>query len=140
MRFFEIYWPDFQASVPVQLNEQEVPSVCDAFWQSLPFRAIFAASMSAGEMFKIPYPKGLPPAPPGKIVFFPDLPAGSIISLGNLGTLLLKYGTVTEPFRGPCIGFVPPSHIPLLRDVSYRLRDAYFFTKEINIATLQRKE
>lgn len=139
MRLFEIIWPDFGISVPVRLTEDEFPEVCEAFWQSLPFKAILAASMSAGEMFKIPFPKGLPPTPPQKMVFFPKLAVGSIISLGNLATLLLKYGTVTEPFMGPKIGEVPENSISTLREVSFKLRDAYFFTKEINIATIQRK-
>ncbi|MCX8126993.1 MAG: hypothetical protein N3E40_07675, partial [Dehalococcoidia bacterium] len=98
---------------------------------------IFAASMSAGEMLKIPVPFPLPTAPPEKNVYFPDLPPGFFISMSYSG-LLLKYGVCAEPFRFPKVARVLPEDMDKLRAVATRLRDAYFFTKEINIATIRR--
>ena len=138
-RKFEIEWPDFGITVPVDLFDEENPELCEAFWQSLPFQTIFAASMSAGEMFKIPIRRALPQAPPEKLRFFPEEPAGTLFLL-NVGSLLLKYGTVAEPFMIPRIARVPEGELDKLRSAAIRLRDAYFFTKEINIATFRRKE
>lgn len=138
-RQFEIEWPDFGVTIAVDLLDEENPQICEEFWQSLPFQTIFAASMSAGEMFKIPIPRTLPDAPPEKRVLFPEDPPGTIFSLG-MGSLLLKYGMVAEPFRIPRIARVPEEELDKLRNVAQKLREAYFFTKEINIATLRRKE
>ena len=38
------------------------------------------------------------------------------------------------------IPLIPEAQTPLLKEISYRLRDAYFFSKEINFATFRRKE
>jgi hypothetical protein len=57
-----------------------------------------------------------------------------------MGSLLLKYGMTVEPFRIPRIARVPEEELDKLRNAATRLRDAYFFTKEINIATFRRKE
>lgn len=138
-REIEIEWSDFGVAISVELLDEENPEICEAFWQCLPFQTILAASMSAGEMFKIPIPVTLPGAPQEKLVLFPDEPLGSIISLG-MGSLLLKYGTVVEPFRVPRLARVPQEELEKLRNVAIKLRDAYFFTKEVNIATLRRKE
>jgi len=138
-RKFEIEWADFGITVTMELLDEENPELCEAFWQSLPFQTIFAASMSAGEMFKIPIRRALPPAPPEKLRFFPEEPPGTLFLL-NVGSLLLKYGTVAEPFRIPRIARVPDEELNKLRNAATKLRDAYFFTKEINIATFKRKE
>jgi len=132
-------WADFGVSIPVELLDEENPEICEQFWQALPFRTIFAASMSAGEMFKIPIPATLSGAPPEKLVLFPEEPPGTIIPR-RMSNLLLKYGTVAEPFMSPVLARVPPEALGKLRDVAQKLRDAYFFTKEVNIATLRRKE
>jgi len=139
VREIEMEWSDFGVAILAELLDEESPEICEAFWQSLPFQTIFAASMSAGEMFKIPIPVTLPDAPPERLVLFPNEPLGSIISLG-MGSLLLKYGTVVEPFRAPRLARVPHEEMGKLREVVMKLRDAYFFTKEINIANLRRKE
>jgi len=138
-RKFEIEWPDFGVTIPVNLLDEENPQICEAFWQSLPFQTIFAASMSAGEMFKIPIPRTLPSATPEKSVLFSEDISGTISSLG-MGSLLLKYGMVVEPFRIPRIARVPEEELDKLRNVAEKLREAYFFTKKIYIATLRRKE
>jgi hypothetical protein len=138
-RKFEVEWADFGISVTMELLDEENPEICEAFWQSLPFQTIFAASMSAGEMFKIPIRRALPTAPPEKLRHFPDEPPGSLCLL-NVGSLLLKYGTVAEPFMLPRIAMVPQEELEKLRNVATKLRDAYFFTKEINIATFRKKE
>ena len=138
-RKFEVGWADFGITVTMELLDEENPELCEAFWQSLPFQTIFAASMSAGEMFKIPIRRALPLAPPEKLRFFPEEPPGTLFSL-NVGSLLLKYGTVVEPFRIPRIARVPKEELDKLRNAAIKLRDAYFFTKEINIATFRRKE
>ncbi len=138
-RKFEIEWPDFEVTVTVDLLDEENPELCEVFWQSLPFQTIFAASMSAGEMFKIPIRRALPPAPPEKLRLFPEEPPGTLFLL-NVGSLLLKYGTVAEPFMMPRIARVPEEELDKLRNAATKLRDAYFFTKEINIATFRRKE
>jgi len=136
-RKFEMEWPDFGVTITTELLEEN-PDISEAFWQSLPFQTVFAASMSAGEMFKIPIPITLPTGSPEKLVLFPDEPVGSIISLG-MGSLLLKYGIVAEPFRVPRLARVPQEELGKFIEVAFRLRDAYFFTKEINIATLRQK-
>jgi len=140
-RQFEIEWPDFGITVPVDLFDGENQELCEAFWQCLPFQTIFAGSMSAGEMLKIPIPLTLPMSSQEKekLAFFPNEPLGTIISIG-MGSLLLKYGTVAEPFIAPRLGIVPQEELDKIRNVAIKLRDAYFFTKEINIATLRRKE
>jgi len=138
-RKFEVEWADFGTTVTMELLDEENPELCEAFWRSLPFQTIFAASMSAGEMFKIPIRRALPPAPPEKLRPFPEEPPGTL-SLLNVGSLLLKYGTVAEPFRIPRIARVPEEELDKLRNAAVKLRDAYFFTKEINIATFRRKE
>jgi hypothetical protein len=138
-RKFEVDWADFGIIVTMELLDEENPDLCEAFWQSLPFQTIFAASMSAGEMFKIPIRRALPLAPPEKLRLFPEEPPGILFSL-NVGSLLLKYGTVAEPFMIPRIARVPEEELDKLRNAATRLRDAYFFTKEINIATFRRKE
>jgi len=138
-RKFVIEWTDFGVAIPVDLLDEENPEICEGFWQALPFKTIFAASMSAGEMFKIPIPVTLPFAPPEKLALLPDQPPGTIISLG-MGSLLLKYGTVVEPFMVPRIASIPNEDLGSLRDVAIKLRDAYFFTKDINFALFRRKE
>lgn len=138
-RQFEIEWPDFGLTVPVDLFDEENPELCEAFWQCLPFQTILAGSMSAGEMLKIPVLCPLPMTKSAKLGFFPEEPVGTIINIG-MGSLLLKYGTVAEPFRSPRLGRVPEKALDSLREVAIKLRDAYFFTKEINVANLRRKE
>ncbi len=105
-RKFEIEWPDFGVVVSVDLLDDENPELCEEFWQGLPFQTIFAGSMSAGEMLKIPVPFPMNLAPKEKLVFFPEQPPGTVVSMG-WGGLLLKYGTVVEPFRLPRIAKVP---------------------------------
>ena len=138
-RMFEMGWTDFGVTVEVGLLDDENPEQCEEFWQALPFRTIFAASMSAGEMFKVPIPVILSQASPDTLRFFPDEPPGTIL-VGPAGSLLLKYGTVAEPFRLPIIARIPEYELDKFKGVAVKLTDAYFFTKEINIASLRRKE
>jgi len=138
-RKVEIEWPDFNTTVTADLLDEENPEICETFWQALPIQTIFAASMSAGEMLKIPIPITLPEAPPEKCVLFTDQPPGTVISYG-MGVLLLRYGTVAEPFMKPRVMMIPKEEQDKLWNVARRLRDAYFFTKEVNVATLRRKE
>lgn len=138
-RRFEIEWPDFDFVVPVDLLDDENPELCEEFWRELPFQTIFAGSMSAGEMLKIPIPFSLSMAPEEKSVFFPEQPAGTIFTLGWSG-LLVKYGIVVEPFRLPRIAMIPEEELDRFRIVAEKIRDAYFYTKVINIATLRKKE
>ena len=136
-RIFEIYWPDFETVVDAELFDAENPEMCDQFWNHLPFDTILAASMSAGEMFKVPIPFSLPMTAPDRLVLFPEQPPGTIVS-GAMGGLLLRYGVVVEPFQLPRLALVSEAHIPRLKDISYKLRDAYFFSKELNFATFRR--
>jgi hypothetical protein len=138
-RKFEIEWPDFGVVITVDLLDDENPEICEEFWRGLPFQTIFAGSMSAGEMLKIPVPFPMSMVSNDKLVFFPEQTPGTLVSMG-WGGLLLKYGTVAEPFRLPRIAMVPDEELEKLRNVAIKLRDAYFYTKEINIATLRRKE
>jgi hypothetical protein len=138
-RIFEIFWPDLKTGVEAELADAENPELCNRFWENLPFETIMAASMSAGEMFKAPVPFPLPMPPPEKFVFVPEQPPGTIVG-GVMGSLILTYGIVVEPFRYPRLGIIPATQIPRLRDVSGKLRDAYFFTKEIYFATFRRKQ
>ena len=138
-RQFEMYWPDFEAIIPGELADAENPKLCEEFWQGLPFQTIFAASMSAGEMFKVPIAFPLTPVlDKDKLLFFPDVPPGTILSMGSLG-LLLKYGVVAEPFRMPRLAQIPASHLDRFRNVAMKLKEAYFFTKEVNIVTFRKK-
>lgn len=138
-RKFGIEWPDFGVVIPVDLLDDENPELCEEFWQALPFQTIFAGSMSAGEMLKIPMPFSMTPASLEKRVLFPEQSPGTIVAHG-WSILLLKYGTVAETFRLARIAMVPDEELKKLRNVAIKLRDAYFYTKEINIATLRRKE
>ncbi len=135
-RKFEIEWPDFETVIQCDLLEDENPELCRIFRDSLPFRTLLAASMSAGEMFKVPVPVTLPDGDPEKRVFFPDQAPGTLLSLG-WGSLLLKYGVVAEPFRLPRLARVRDADLPALRNVATKLRDAYFFTKVVNMATFR---
>jgi len=138
-RKFEIVWPDFETVIECELLEDENPGLCLAFWRSLPFRTIMAASMSAGEMLKVPIPVALPDDDPNKRVFFPDQAPGTLLSLG-WGSLLLKYGIVAEPFRLPRVARVAEKDLSALANVAIKLREAYFFTKVVNKATFRAKD
>jgi hypothetical protein len=98
-----------------------------------------AASMSAGEMFKVPVTFPLPGLPKEKCPFFPDLPPGAIVQ-HSYGMVMIKYGICAEPFRLPEIARILPASMTDFLKISVLLRDAYFFTKVINIATISRKE
>ncbi len=138
-RRFTMEWPDLKTKITAELKDADHPAICDAFWNRLPFKTIFAASMSAGEMFKVPVPFILPLAPPEKCAFFPDVPPGSIVVL-PYGGIMLKYGICAEPFRLPLFATVLAEDMPSLYTVSIKLRDAYFFTKEIIIANIARAQ
>ena len=138
-RQFEMYWPDFEATIPAELLDSENPKLCEEFWNGLPFQSIFAASMSAGDMFKIPIAFPLTPVTDkSKLAFFPEVAPGTILSMGSLG-LLLKYGVVAEPFRLPRLAQIPAAQLDSFRAVAMRLKEAYFFTKEVNIMTFRKK-
>lgn len=138
-RQFLMTWPDFNISVAAELMDEKNKNICDAFWAGLPVKTIFAASMSAGEMFKIPLPFPLPTLPPEKCPYFPTLPPGTIVQL-PYGGIMLKYGVCAEPFQVPELAKVMPADMPKLIQASIKLRDAYFFTKVVNICTISRKE
>jgi hypothetical protein len=138
-RKFEVFWPDFDTVIECELLDDENPEMCDAFWRGLPFNTVMAASMSAGEMFKVPVPMALPDGAPEKRVFFPDQVPGTFLSLG-WGSLLLKTGIVAEPFRLPRMARVLEKDLPALQNVATKLREAYFFTKVVNKATFRVKE
>jgi len=139
-RQIEVEWSDFKAAITADLLEDENPELCEAFWQRLPFRTIFAASMSAGEMFKVPIPFILPDPPAERLVHFPDQAPGTILSLSMMSSLLVKYGTVAEPFKLARLARIVPEDLDRFKVVAIKLRDAYFFTKEVNLATFKRKE
>ena len=117
---FSITWPDFGISVPLELCSDENPELCEAFWGNLPFKTVFAASMSAGEMFKIPIKFTLPMSPPEKNVLFTDQPPGTMLVL-PMGALVLSYGRVAEPFMIPRLAWVPEPEVGILRQAAYRL-------------------
>jgi hypothetical protein len=131
-RMVNIEWPDFKTTVAFSLLEDDNPKLSEAFWKGLPFESVFNASMSGGEMYKVPVPFRLPTAGPFKSVFFPDQPPGSIVVVG--GSLLIKYGTVIEPFRLPALGLISKTELGRLLPLTDRLREAYWFTKVINKA------
>ena len=138
-RKFEVVWTDFNTVCTFELADDENPNLCDEFWQSLPFTTIFAASMSAGEMFKVPIPKVLSSEPEGELALFPDQPVGTVLSFASMSGLLIKYGIVVEPFRLPRIGRLLKGEIGTFKDLSGKLRDAYFFTKEVNLALVRKQ-
>jgi hypothetical protein len=135
----EIDWPDFSVTVEAELFDQENPELCDAFWKALPFKTVFAASMSAGEMFKVPLIAPLAGVASKNLVLMPDEPDGTICALGKFA-LIVKYGIMVEPFQLPRIARVTNDELTKLRNVAVRLRDAYFFSKEVNMATFRRKQ
>ncbi len=140
-RKFEIEWPDFDVTVTVDLRDDENPGLCEEFWQALPFDTVFMHTMSPGELFKVPIPLTLSSAPAEKLVLLPDEPPGSVTSSANGVHLWVKYGTVVEPCRVPRIGWIPEGELEKLRSLAIeKLRDAYFFTKEVNVAKFRRKE
>jgi hypothetical protein len=132
-----MYWPDFEAVIKVDLLDQENPGICEEFWQRLPFKTVMASSMSAGEMLKIPLTFSLSPVTnPEKLHYFPDAAPGTMFS-HSLG-LLFKVGIVVEPFRIPRLGLLRPEELEKFKPVATKLREAYFFTKEVNIATIRK--
>ena len=135
-RQFEMEWPDFGTTIRASLLEQENPEVCKAFVDLLPFTTIFAASMSAGEMFKVPVPSMLPDVDIDRLVPLPEEPEGSIFSLGY-GSLLVKYGICVEPFQLARVATVEPDDLGVFQSISSKLADAYFFTKDINHVTFR---
>lgn len=136
MKRFEVYWADFDFRMRVRLLEDENPVLCAEFWRMLPFKAIFAASMSAGEMFKVAVPRSFSPVPPEKCVMLPNEPDGTIVAYGA-SSLLVKYGVIAEPFISPRLAIIETSDIPSFRQLAVKLRDAYFFTKVINVAEVR---
>ena len=136
-RTFTIEWPDFKTAIEVNLAEDENPKLCAEFLNIMPFKTIMAASMSAGEMFKVPLPKMLMSPQEGKQRFFPDEPVGSILYMGTLG-MLIRWGKVVEPFQLVRLGLVAPKDLGKLAAVAVKLTDAYFFTKQINFAHFKR--
>ncbi|MDJ0926024.1 MAG: hypothetical protein QNJ73_00120 [Gammaproteobacteria bacterium] len=135
---FEMEWPDFETTISASLVEDENPEVCKAFVDLLPFTTVFAASMSAGHMFKVPIPSMLPDADLDNLVPLPDEPEGSIFSLGY-GSLLIKYGTVVEPFRLPRLATIDAAELARFQVIATKLTDAYFFSKAINQVTFRMK-
>lgn len=138
-RIFEIEWPDFNVTVCAELLEEENPELCEAFWKGLPFKTIFAASMSAGYMFKVPIPYSLPMPKPEKRVLIVQEAPGTVFAFSN-NELMFKYGPIVEPFMIPRLARIPEGELIKLKDVAAELSDAYFFTKVINMATMKRKE
>ncbi|MCX8126006.1 MAG: DUF3830 family protein [Dehalococcoidia bacterium] len=136
MKRFEMYWADFDVTIRAQLLEDDNPTNCAEFWRMLPFKAIFAASMSAGEMFKVPVPRSFSPQPPEKRVFLPQEPDGTIVAYGS-SSLLIKYGVIAEPFLCPKLALINQTDLASFRHLAIALRDAYFFTKVIHIAQLR---
>jgi hypothetical protein len=135
---FTIEWTDFNVKIEVELLDKENPELCKKFLQGLPFKTVFAASMSAGEMFKVPILFPLPSVVPDKWLLMPDQPDGTIYALGSYA-LIVKYGIVVEPFQLPIIGRMSDSELSNFKSIATKLRDAYFFTKEINKAIFRRK-
>jgi hypothetical protein len=123
--------------VRVELAETENPKLCAEFWAALPFRTILAASMSAGEMLKVPLPRMLNAPTEGPLRLFPDEPVGTLLYIGTLG-MLLRWGKVVEPFRMARLGMVIKEDLPKLAEVAVKLTDAYFFTKVLNFANFKR--
>ena len=134
-RKIKIEWPDFSIRIFVELFEEEM-ELCNRLWESLPFETFFMASMSAGEMLKAPIPFTFPPVPEEKLVFVPSEPPGMVFGMSN--SLIVKYGIIVEPFRLPRIGKIPEEELEKLKSCAVRIRDAYFFTKELNKAILKR--
>jgi len=138
-RTLEIKWPDFNVAVHAELLEDENPDMCEAFWQGLPCTTIFAASMSAGYIFKVPISFMLPMPGMEKRILISDESPGTIFALSN-NELIIGYGTVVEPFMLPRIARIPGSELVKLKEVAVKLDDAYFYTKELHKATLRRKK
>jgi hypothetical protein len=115
-RTFQIEWTDFKTVVRVELAENENPRLCQEFWDTLPFKTILAASMSAGEMLKVPLPRMLNAPTEGPLHLFPDEPVGTLLYIGTLG-MLLRWGKVVEPFRMARLGLVVKDDLPKLTEV-----------------------
>lgn len=137
-RIVNIEWPDFKTVVSFKLLDEENPDLCEVFWKGLPFETVFNASMSGGEMYKVPVPYRLSSAGPFKTGFFPEQPPGTIVVVG--GSLLVKYGTVIEPFRLPLLGRIPEADLSRLLQITDPLREAYWFTKVINKAVFSKSK
>jgi len=138
-RKIEISWQDFGVAITVELMDEESPDICQELWRILPFQTFFVASMSAGEMYKIPLPVTLHSAPEKQVPFNQE-PPGTLFYSG-MPQLYLSYGTVVSPIPVSRVGRVSPEELATLRkNVVAKLSEAYFFTKQVNIATLLRKE
>ena len=138
-RKIEVEWLDFSTTVTVEILDDENPRLCGRLWQALPFESVFMDNMSPGEMLIVPIPLTLYSEPEDKLVFLPDEPPGTVASFSGLACLFLKYGAVVEPFRVPIIGRILEEELEKLRRVAAKIREAYFFTKEVNIATWRRR-
>ena len=138
-RIFEIEWPDFNVTVCAELLEEENSEMCEAFWQGLPCTTMFMASMSAGHILKVPISFSLPMPGPEKRALIMEEPPGTIMVFSN-NEIIMTYGTVVEPFMMPRLARIPENELTKLNSAAVKLSDAYFFTKEINMATLRRKE
>lgn len=138
-RTVNIEWPDFKTTVAFTLSDEENPKMCEGFWRGLPFETVFAGSMSAGEMFKVPFPYYFPVVQPLKMVFLPEEPPGTIV-VSRGGTLLVNYGAVIEPFRLPLLGRIPKTELGSLLQIIDKVRDAYWFTKVTNKAIFKKAQ
>ena len=135
-RTVTIEWPDFKTTVPLSLLDDQSPRLCEALWNSLPFETKFVASMSGGQMFKVPLPLCLPDDPSAKRVLFPDQPPGSVVAVGTI--LLVKFGAVIEPFRVPLIGVISDAGLSRLAEVQDKLFEDYWVTKAIHRAVFSK--
>ena len=140
-RIFEIAWPDLDVTIKARLFDEDNPELCEKFWNGLPVKTIFTASMSAGEIFKVPLPVPLPLVKPEKMALVTEQVPGTIIGMVGVGSgLLVTYGRVVEPWRLPLMGKILDRDIDTLKNTAVKLRDAYFFTKRIHMAKLKRVE
>ena len=137
-RQFEIEWPDFNVTVTVDLLDDINPELCEELWQVLPFDTVIQDNMSPGDVFLVPIPYTPSFPSPEKLNRLPDEPPGSVTLLGIY--ILITYGTVVEPFGVPRIGWIQEEDVKKLRSLAPKLREAYFFTKEVNIAKFRKKE
>lgn len=123
-------WPDLKTSVPFVLADSENKELCDAFWNGLPFQTIFIASMSGGQMFKVPLDQWLPDEK-AKRVLIPEFPPGNIFSIGAY-TLLVKYGDVIEPFKAPKLGMMTRAGLSTMMELVDKLKEDYWISKAIH--------
>lgn len=134
---FTCSWPELEITVrlePLSGNR----NLFDWFVDNLPTSAVQSHAVVSGQLT---YVLNLPLKNPSTIAY-EDLAkhdlmdsdlgyAWAFATFGNVGSLMLKYGEITEPMSYPAFARVVEEDLPLLKRAGEDIWDAIYNTKRI---------